>query len=227
MPALFCLPACLPASPLADVLVNCFRSVLALRPAEELVQTAYLATGRIAPDYEDGTELRVGWGKGWWCVCVCGVGGQVADGTVCGCPHVSAAVCACLILGGRIHHDGRHRRGHGRVQGPPAVRSGAAACPCLPLATMPPGHDALCSRMLHCTCVLASYLSPSLPSPPTRIPSPAAALAVQRHVQGHGGCGRRVPGSAPQPGRAAAPRPPHRARRVCRAAADCAGEGGG
>jgi DNA ligase-1 len=42
-----------------DVLVNCFRSVLALRPTGEVVQATYLAVGRIAPNYE-GAELNVG-----------------------------------------------------------------------------------------------------------------------------------------------------------------------
>ncbi len=42
----------------ADVLVNCFRSVLAMRPTGEVVQAAYLAVGKIAPDYE-GAELNV------------------------------------------------------------------------------------------------------------------------------------------------------------------------
>lgn len=41
-----------------DVLVNCFRSVLALGPTSEVVQAAYLAVGKIAPDYE-GAELNV------------------------------------------------------------------------------------------------------------------------------------------------------------------------
>lgn len=41
-----------------DVLVNCFRSALALSPTSEVVQTAYLAVGKIAPDYE-GAELNV------------------------------------------------------------------------------------------------------------------------------------------------------------------------
>lgn len=41
----------------ADVLVNAFRSVLALAPGD-LVAFAYLATGRVAPDYE-GVELNV------------------------------------------------------------------------------------------------------------------------------------------------------------------------
>jgi hypothetical protein len=42
--------------PASDVLVNCFRSVLALSP-DDLVPAAYLATGRVAPDYE-GVELQ-------------------------------------------------------------------------------------------------------------------------------------------------------------------------
>jgi hypothetical protein len=40
------------------VLVNAFRSVLALGP-QDLVAVAYLATGKVAPDYE-GIELNVG-----------------------------------------------------------------------------------------------------------------------------------------------------------------------
>jgi hypothetical protein len=45
------------ASCRADVLVNTFRSVLALSPSD-LVPAAYLTTGKIAPDYE-AVELRV------------------------------------------------------------------------------------------------------------------------------------------------------------------------
>lgn len=54
----------------ADVLVNCFRSVLALRPTAEVVQAAYLAVGKIAPDYE-GAELNVSLanGRNAWCIC--------------------------------------------------------------------------------------------------------------------------------------------------------------
>lgn len=49
-----------PGRPLpADVLVNCFRSVLALGPPGELATAAYLVSGRIAPDYEPGAELNV------------------------------------------------------------------------------------------------------------------------------------------------------------------------
>ncbi|KAL4435464.1 hypothetical protein ABPG77_006226 [Micractinium sp. CCAP 211/92] len=44
----------------SDVLVNCFRSVLALGPPGELATAAYLLSGRIAPDYEPGAELNVG-----------------------------------------------------------------------------------------------------------------------------------------------------------------------
>jgi hypothetical protein len=43
----------------ADVLVNCFRSVLAAGVPGEIVQAAYLACGKIAPDYM-GMELNVG-----------------------------------------------------------------------------------------------------------------------------------------------------------------------
>ncbi|GAB4816048.1 hypothetical protein N2152v2_003094 [Parachlorella kessleri] len=43
---------------ISDVLVNTFRSVLALSAAD-LVPAAYLATGKVAPDYE-GMELNVG-----------------------------------------------------------------------------------------------------------------------------------------------------------------------
>ena len=43
----------------ADVLTNCFRSLVALRPRGELAAAAYLACGRIAPDYEPGAELNV------------------------------------------------------------------------------------------------------------------------------------------------------------------------
>lgn len=43
---------------ISDVLVNTFRTVLALCP-EDLVYTAYLLMGKIAPDYE-GIELNVG-----------------------------------------------------------------------------------------------------------------------------------------------------------------------
>ncbi|KAL6766970.1 LIG6 [Auxenochlorella protothecoides x Auxenochlorella symbiontica] len=43
-----------------DILTNMFRSVLALSP-DDLVATAYLATGKVAPDYE-GLELSVGGG---------------------------------------------------------------------------------------------------------------------------------------------------------------------
>ncbi|KAL4419767.1 hypothetical protein ABPG75_006865 [Micractinium tetrahymenae] len=44
----------------SDVLVNCFRSVLALGAPGELATAAYLISGRIAPDYEPGAELNVG-----------------------------------------------------------------------------------------------------------------------------------------------------------------------
>ncbi|PSC70071.1 DNA ligase [Micractinium conductrix] len=45
---------------ISDVLTNCFRSLVALRPRGELAAAAYLACGRIAPDYEPGAELNVG-----------------------------------------------------------------------------------------------------------------------------------------------------------------------
>ena len=52
----------------ADVMVNTFRSVLALSPAD-LVAAAYLATGKVAPDYE-GMELNVGGSSGSVKTCV-------------------------------------------------------------------------------------------------------------------------------------------------------------
>jgi hypothetical protein len=52
--------SCPPRATHADALVNCFRSVLALSP-QDIVPAAYLASGRIAPDYA-GLELNVGGG---------------------------------------------------------------------------------------------------------------------------------------------------------------------
>lgn len=52
-----------PTHPIADVLVNCFRSVLAAGVPGEIVQAAYLACGKIAPDYM-GMELNVRTGLG-------------------------------------------------------------------------------------------------------------------------------------------------------------------
>lgn len=44
---------------IGDILTNMFRSVLAVSPPEDLAATAYLAVGKIAPDYE-GMELNIG-----------------------------------------------------------------------------------------------------------------------------------------------------------------------
>ena len=44
---------------ISDMLTNMFRSILALSP-QDLPSSAYLAVGKIAPDYEQGKELSVG-----------------------------------------------------------------------------------------------------------------------------------------------------------------------
>lgn len=58
------LPASLASLPprCADVLTNCFRALLALGTQGELVQAAYLACSRIAPDYAPGAQLNIGGG---------------------------------------------------------------------------------------------------------------------------------------------------------------------
>ena len=45
---------------ITNIIINTFRSILALSPLQDAVAAAYLCVGKIGPDYEQGMELNVG-----------------------------------------------------------------------------------------------------------------------------------------------------------------------
>lgn len=124
---------------LTDVLVNCFRSVLALRPTAEVVQAAYLAVGKIAPDYE-GAELNVSLvnRRDAWCMrCYPVKGTCMLFGGRPAQPHIHGALLSCDE--------------HGVLLRPPSLQVGGSTVSKAIVAASGVNEARLrCVRRVHC-----------------------------------------------------------------------------